>query len=134
MKNLPSKNPPQPQSQQKTVSLSHDFFAGPLPSPDILIRYNQALPGAADRIISMAEHDSSHLQAMERVRLTAVYNERRLGQILGFCIAFLGLAASVYLGSSGHEITASVIGGTTLVGLVSVFVIGRISKATNIDK
>lgn len=82
----------------------------------------------------MAEHDAAHLQSMEKMRLTAFYKERQLGQFLGFGIAAMGLAASVCLALYGHELTASVIGGTTLVGLVSVFVVGRLSrnsKSTN---
>jgi len=30
-------------------------FSGPLPSPDILINYDRVIPGAANRIIEMAE-------------------------------------------------------------------------------
>lgn len=106
-------------------------MSGPLPSPDILIQYNQAVPGAAERILAMAENDSAHLQTMERMSLTAWYQERRLGQILGFSVALLGLAASTFLAMNGHEVTASVIGGSTIVGLASVFVVGRLTKTAS---
>lgn len=32
-------------------------FSGPLPSPEDFARYNQTLPGAADRILAMAEKE-----------------------------------------------------------------------------
>lgn len=83
---------------------------------------------------AMAEQDSTHLQSMEKMHLSAIFLERRLGQILGFSIAILALGASVFLAFNGHEITASVIGGTTLVSLVSVFVVGRLSRTSNPTK
>ena len=76
----------------------------------------------------MAEYDSAHLQSIEKMRLSAFYQERRMGQFLGFGIALLGIGSSVYLAITNHELTASVLGGTTLVGLVSVFVAGRLSR------
>ncbi|MBM4124041.1 MAG: DUF2335 domain-containing protein [Nitrospira sp.] len=94
----------------------------------MLARYDQIVTGAAERIISMAERDSTHLQTMEKMRLSAVYQERRLGQIFGFLIAVIALAASVFLAFTGHETTASVIGGATLIALVSIFVVGRLSR------
>ena len=38
-------------------------FSGPLPHPEDLAKYEQVLPGAADRIISMAEQQAAHRQA-----------------------------------------------------------------------
>lgn len=92
------------------------------------MQYNHAVPGAAERIIAMAEHDFAHLQTMEKMRLAAFYQDRRLGQIFGFSIAVIALGGSVFLAIAGHEQTASVIGGSTLVALVSVFVFGRLFK------
>lgn len=34
--------------------------AGPLPTPEELFQYHQLLPGAADRIIAMAEREQAH--------------------------------------------------------------------------
>ncbi len=118
----------QPPAIQQAVSVSTTkIVSGPLPSPEVLIQYNQAVSGAAERIIAMAEHDSAHLQTMEKMSMAAYYNERRLGQILGFSIGVLSITASVFLAMYGHEITASVIGGGTVVGLVSIFALGRLT-------
>ena len=35
-------------------------YSGPLPLPEDLARYDQIVPGAADRIIKMAENEMSH--------------------------------------------------------------------------
>ena len=41
-------------------------YSGPLPSPEALEKYNQVLPGAAERILAMAENQGKHRQDIER--------------------------------------------------------------------
>lgn len=41
-------------------------YAGPIPPPAMLARYNEVLPGAAERILKMAEEQSSHRQYLEK--------------------------------------------------------------------
>lgn len=126
--NKPQLPTPQPSATITSVQLHASQFSGPIPSPELLARYNQVLPGSADRIITMAERDSLHIQNMEYTKLTAEYSERRLGQFLGMAIGVCGLTASVACAWLGQPVPASVIGGATLVSLVSVFVAGRIVK------
>lgn len=54
-----------------------------------------------------------------------VFVERIAGLVFALLIAVLGLGAAVYLAIADKEITAAVIGGATLVGLVTAFVAGR---------
>jgi uncharacterized membrane protein len=49
---------------QAAVEISR--FSGPLPHPEDLAKYEQVLPGAADRIIRMAEQQAAHRQNLER--------------------------------------------------------------------
>lgn len=39
------------------VALKSSTFSGPLPPPDLFAEYDKALPGATDRILSMAEKE-----------------------------------------------------------------------------
>lgn len=53
-------------------------FSGPLPPPNILVNYEQACPGAADRIIRLAEQQAGHRQNTEIRALRAeLINERK---------------------------------------------------------
>lgn len=64
-------------------------FSGPIPPPNIIKGYEDILPGAAERIISMAERQSAHRQEMERVMVNAEARD----SLLGVCFAFYwGLA------------------------------------------
>lgn len=48
----------------QSVSIQH--ISGPLPSPEALAKYDQVVPGAAERIIKMAEQEAAHRQNEER--------------------------------------------------------------------
>lgn len=54
-------------------------FSGPIPPPNIIKGYEDILPGAAERIISMAERQSAHRQEMERVMVNAEARDSLLG-------------------------------------------------------
>lgn len=55
-----------------------EFFSGPLPHPDTLQKYEQICPGAANRIIKMAEGQTNHRQKLEsRVVDSNIRNERK---------------------------------------------------------
>ena len=41
-------------------------FSGPLPHPDMLRKFDDVVPGAAERIIKMAEDQSNHRKDLER--------------------------------------------------------------------
>ena len=43
-------------------------FRGPIPPPEIISGYEAIIPGAADRILAMAEKQSQHRQEMEKSR------------------------------------------------------------------
>lgn len=74
----------------------------------------------------MAESDLRHLQNMDRTSIEGKFSERQRGQRFGLCIGLAGLCVAAFLGFSGHDWLAGVIGGTTLVSLVAVFVLGRV--------
>lgn len=122
-----SPNPPQhpisPQSQ--TVVAQSQAWKGPLPPPAALQGYENIVPGAAARILTMAENNNDFLIEMDKEGLRSEYTERRLGQIFGFIIALVALLGSIWLGANGQESTASIIGGSTVLGLVGIFVTGR---------
>src|SRR5438034_5455816 len=51
---------------QVRAALIAQSFSGPLPPPDALAKFEQVLPGLADRIMKMAEKQSAHRQSIER--------------------------------------------------------------------
>lgn len=104
---------------------SGEPFAGPLPLLELLRRCEEAVPGAGERILALAEQAQEQEQGRRVSRAEAALGTLRRGQLCGLAVALgaLGVVAfAVYL---GHPVVAAILGGTTLTGLVAVFVAGR---------
>lgn len=110
-------------------------FSGPLPHPAILRAFDDVVPGAAERIIKMAEEQAAHRKALERKVIESDVNRSMWGQILGFCIAIVGLVVSAVIAVFGSALAGSVIGVGTLASLVGVFMYGaRTRKEERLEK
>lgn len=57
--NLPNKN------KVVLAEISHSF-SGPLPPPEVLCRFEEVVHGSAERIIKMAEEQTSHRKELEK--------------------------------------------------------------------
>lgn len=74
-------------AESAAVLSAVQYFAGPLPPPQVLEGYNQAVPGLADRIVTMTEDEGRHRREMERGRQQHDSKVELRGQIFGFSIA-----------------------------------------------
>lgn len=108
---------------QFTAHAAH--FSGPLPPPELLVKYNDATPGAAERIIAMAERQSAHRQDLEKAVVDANCATQRTGPVYGFIICMTAIVGGVYLIHSGKspEGLASIV--SALASLATVFILGR---------
>lgn len=104
-------------------------FSGPLPPPDILKKFDEVVPGAAERIIKMAEEQSAHRKDLERKVIESDIARSKWGQVLGFFIAITGLAISAIIAIYGSAIAGGIIGVGTLASLVGVFMYGSSSRS-----
>jgi uncharacterized membrane protein len=91
----------------------------------LLREFDNIVPGAASRIIAMAEAEQQHTHRMDLEVISKTHSERRLGQCAGFLLAVLFLGGAVYCASIGQAKVAMMLGGGTVLGLVSAFVLGR---------
>jgi len=116
------------------ITASGVHYAGPLPHPDILVKYNEAHPGAADRIIAMAEKQAAHRQELEKTVVTANCHNSKRGPIYGFIICMTAIGGGVYLIQLGKGAAglASII--TALASLAVVFVYGRTKQKQELEQ
>lgn len=105
-----------------------EYQEGPLPSPEQLAKYEAIIPGSANRIITMAEEQSSHRQSLEAIAVPATFKAQRLGQHYGLIATLAAITGSVILGVNGQEAASAALGGGTVVAVASVFVYGRRSQ------
>lgn len=133
----PKSAKPSPDKQNKILAFAQkehrtEQFQGPIPPPQILAGYEQLLPGAADRILAMAEKETAHRQIMEEKALDAeiegLKNEAgdtKRGQFCGLTIGIVALLVGGYVSVNGAQWAGGFIGAGGVAGLVSAFIAGR---------
>ena len=104
------------------------LFRGPLPPPEILGGYEQALPGAADRILTMAEEQASHRQALEATVIAGDSRRSMWGLAAGTLVTLAALAVAGLLAVSGHSGFSALTALTPIAALAGVFVYGDRSR------
>ena len=115
------RNQIQLRSQQTTTVR----FVGPLPPPELLKRYDEVIPGGAERIIALAERQSAHRQELEKTVINSNCKNERLGTILGFVLAMIALIGGFALVAAGFDVGGIAAIVSALGSLVGVFIYGK---------
>jgi uncharacterized membrane protein len=103
-------------------------FSGPLPPPDILARYNDAVSDGAERIIALAERQAAHRMGLESRVVDADIKRSNWGLVAGFIVAVAGLLIAFLMVDRGNAVAGVVVGSLDLAGLVAIFVYGTVSR------
>lgn len=97
----------------------------PLLPLEQLERLAQLRPDKLDWVFEQTQLESQHRRT-ETSRINIfIFVERLAGLVFALIIAILGLGVATYLAMNGKDIVAGIIGGTTLVGLVTTFIVGK---------
>lgn len=80
------------------VKLVHqEAYQGPLPHPDLLVKYEEIIPGSAERILSMAEKEQQHRHQLENEVIKKEIAQKGRGLYFGFTLALLIIVVGAYL-------------------------------------
>jgi uncharacterized membrane protein len=120
-----SKNRGYMQQPQEQRILHAQRFTGPLPHPDILRGFESVQPGAAERIIRMAENEAIHRQSLERGGLRAYVNNERLGMFCALIVCIIALVGGFYCILNNHPTAGTILSATPLGVIVVAFIQGR---------
>lgn len=108
---------------------SYEFtWVGPLPPPDVLVRYNEAFPGCAERIVAQAEKQSEHRQHLERITVEGNVHSEERGSWQAFLIAFFVLAFGGFLIWRGQSVLGTIFVGLDVASLAGIFLTGKASQ------
>jgi len=128
-----------PETLQATVSsiVSTVSVSGPLPDPRTLAGYKKVDASLPGKIVQMAQAEQAHRHEIDRLALTAQIEDDqshhrgvRNGQLIGAGVSVAFGGAAAYLGSIGQPWLGGVLGGATLVGIVTVIVKSRRNDPT----
>ena len=80
------------------------LHSGPLPPAETYAAYEATCPGAADRLLRMAEQEGEHRRALERVEERNFYKITSRAQWFGFTISSSLVAIAVFLILAGKDV------------------------------
>lgn len=104
--------------QSMLVQQSH---SGPLPPAREFRIYESVLPGAADRIIAMAEREQVHRQGLETKVVGEDLSIKRSGQLLSLFALFMMLAVVTIFAYLGHPGAGATLGTGVIVAVIAIF-------------
>ena len=124
------------ESRSSVVQVSASW-SGPIPPPGDIERYEAVLPGATDRILTMAEKAQSHrhdraMMSLETEKMVASEDSKRsyLGVVSALLISLICIGGGLYLIFAGQAWAGIALVGFDLAGLVAVFIYGTNSRRT----
>ena len=100
-----------------------EVYSGPIPHPEHLKQYEELVPGAANRLISMAENENAHRQKEEDKIINAEIINKNRGQIFGFILMLICLIGGfilIAICKNGYGI-ASIIGSAAVLALAYIY-------------
>ena len=121
--NQPNRSNPGPSTPTRIATATQivtEISSGPIPTPQVLQQYNGIVPGAAERIIRMAEKQSDHRMDLERRVIYSNIKKSYFGMILATSIAMYGLYIAKEISMHGNPATAGIIATLDMGGLISV--------------
>jgi uncharacterized membrane protein len=97
-------------------------WSGPLPPPAALEQFERSAPGAADRILGMAEREEDHRHSQEQAMLQSDAQARSRGQWMAFVISLVIILGGIWLIYKGKQWEGLVAVLTPLATLVGIFI------------
>lgn len=134
VESVPNAVRPSEQTITAIYSKTSVTFSGPLPHPDILREYEALCPGSARKIINHAIGQSSHRMESEKAYILSQIRKELRGQWMAFVLVIVLISAAVFVTIQGHPWVGGVISGTTIVSIVSVFVLGKNTMSTELQR
>jgi uncharacterized membrane protein len=130
---VPAKERPKVLRIVERVSLAISHHSGPIPSSQELQKYDQVLPGAAERIVTRSEMQSDHRMALEKSVVNAQIAQSDRGQWIAAGLSAFCIIASVIVTLSGYPWVGGTLGGTTVVSLAGAFIYGKWEQRRDLE-
>jgi uncharacterized membrane protein len=99
---------------------------------EVLDRLKKLDSGFQERIIAEFESEARHRRKMEEMALVAAIADTLRGQNLGFVLGMIAIIVGGLTAMYGSQWAGGLIGSGGVIGLVSVFVTGRVLRLDHI--
>lgn len=123
----------QARTRDGNFSVSTVTTDAPILPIEQIAKLREIAPDRVDWIFEQTTLESNFRRQEYRRINTLVFAERVLGLIFALLVAIGGLGSAVFLAVRGHDAVAAVLGGVTLVGLVSAFIAAKQASKAQAD-
>jgi len=79
-----------------SASMSMECWSGPTPPPEVIAKFDQMVPGSAEKYIDAPLKEAEHRRKLEEMDLRADIRSKYIGQMFGFMIALGILIVSIF--------------------------------------
>lgn len=107
------------------VMVQQMSYRGPLPPSELLSGYESFCPGATDRFIGQLESNQKHQHVMELTALSANIDKDKENRKYAFYLTIASLVISLCLGLFGHDWLAGTIATTTIIVILTIFILNK---------
>lgn len=115
---------------QQLIKIERSHYSGPIPPPELLKGYEDVLPGAADRILVMAEKQSDHRRSMEKTVVESGARDSKLGIICGTIVCLVVMIVGLILSLvTDTAVIGAFLSISGLASLVGTFIYGTKSNS-----
>ncbi|UXE39494.1 DUF2335 domain-containing protein [Raoultella ornithinolytica] len=113
---------------QIKMLISQSSFRGPIPPPAMLREYNEIVKDGAEQIMTRSEKEQAHRHGLQNKTVTGNIDKDKRGQWMAFIITVLILVIATIFAWKGNTVFAGTLITIDLIGLASVFIMGRTSS------
>ncbi len=108
-----------PTNEEASLLVQEASFSGPLPPPNMLMQYEQILPGMADRLVTIAENEQDQRHQIDN-EIVNIEKNKVHGSIF---ISFVMVLAGGYCGYLGEPWLGAALGTTgPLAGVARILI------------
>lgn len=115
-------------AERNSIVQLEQHYSGPLPHPDALARYDEIVPGAAERIICMAEKEMAHRHNTEDRLTKNSIRTTYLGIIFAFLSVLILSGSVIYALYKGFDTVAASIAVGSIAAVAGVFIFFKAKK------
>jgi uncharacterized membrane protein len=91
----------------------------------VLQQFEEICPGAAQRILGLAEGEAAHRRSIEKKVMHGEIHTERFGMICALLVFAMFIAAGAYAIYLEQPIVGAIFGTFPIVGVLTVFIKGR---------
>ncbi len=128
---------PIPSGLRQSLVYGHfeaSFSSVPMPSPEPLERLAALHPEAPKIVFEQWVSQSKHREALETAVIATKNRLAERGQLIGGFIGAIGLLGSFVAIIRGHDWAGTVIAGGCVLGLTSIFVLGKEAQRNDLTR